>query len=146
AYDARFALLWTAAASLPPGSVGAAPFAAADGSITVGTSTPDHQLTFTRFTGAGVCASQRAVPGDAFTVDGDQPIVAWSDGDTLRITRFDAAGAAVWADGFAGRAAITAMAIDPDHALVFGGQLFTAMDFGGGLIPLRQTDNGKLDA
>jgi hypothetical protein len=37
------------------------------------------------------------------------------------------------------------MAVDPGHDVVFGGELVTAIDFGGGALPLRRTDNGPLD-
>jgi hypothetical protein len=84
--------------------------------------------------------------GEDVTLDGDQPIVAWSEGGTLRITRFDAGGAVVWTRAFAGQAQITAMAVDPSHDVLFGGELVTVMDFGGGVLPTElNPDGGRLN-
>jgi len=146
-YDASLAPVWSASWTVPAGSSAGPISVAHDGSVVASAVSPaDHAVTVTRFTGDGAFASQLAVTGDTLAIDGDQPIVVWYDRGTLRITRYDAGGATVWADAFTGQAGISAMAVDPGHNLVFGGELFTAMDFGGGTLPLRQTDNGKLNA
>jgi hypothetical protein len=146
-YDANLAPVWTASWTVLAGSSAGAIAVAPDGGVLASAISPaDHMVMVTRFTAAGTFTTQLAATGDAVTIDGDQPIVAWYDGSTLRIRRFDASGATVWAKEFAGQAGITAMTVDPDHNLVFGGELFTAMDFGGGTLPLRQTDNGRLNA
>lgn len=146
-YDAGLAPSWTASWSVPAGSTAAAISAAPDGCVLASAIAPaDHAVTVTRFSAAGAFVSQLAVTGDALTIDGDQPIVAWRDGGTLRVTRYDAGGATVWAAAFSGDAQISAMTVDPGHNVVFGGELFTAMDFGGGTLPLRHTDDGALNA
>jgi hypothetical protein len=64
----------------------------------------------------------------------------------LRITRYDQAGTIVWTRAFAGQASITAMAVDASpgtsHDVLFGGELYTPMDFGGGTLPLMYTPDG----
>lgn len=146
-YDPSFAPIWSARWDVPAGSVAGVVSAAPDGGVLASArSAADHQITVTRFTASGGFASQMAVSGDALAIDGLEPIVAWSDGKTLRITRYELSGQTVWAGAFTGQAGISAMTVDPSHNLVFGGELFTAMDFGGGTLPLRQTDDGKLNA
>jgi hypothetical protein len=114
------------------------------GAVLVGVVTrQDGRVTVTRFTAGCAFASQLAVSGEAVVIDGGQPIVAWNDSGTLRITRYTASGATVWARAFAGTAAITAMAVDPSHQVLFGGELYTAMDFGGGTLPLRSNPDGE---
>lgn len=146
-YDPNLAPLWTASWSAPAGSTAAAISVVHDGSVVASAiSAAAHTVTVTRFSAAGVFTSQIAVAGDALAIDGDEPIVLSRDGSALRIARYDARGATVWADAFTGQAGISAMTVDPDHNLVFGGELFTAMDFGGGTLALDQTDDGKLNA
>jgi len=114
------------------------------GGVVVGLATlVNRQVTVARFTAACAFTSQQVVSGDSVAIDGAQPIVAWNDSGTLRITRFDATGAVVWARAFTGSAGITAMAVDPNHQVLFGGELFAAMDFGGGTLPLRSTPEGE---
>jgi len=48
----------------------------------------------------------------------------------------------VWTRAFTGDAAITAMTVEPGHAVIFGGELFTPIDFGGGTLPTRRGENG----
>jgi hypothetical protein len=146
-YDASLAPVWTATWSVPQGSAAGAVSADPSGGVLASAlSAVDHLVTVTRFSAGGEFVSQLGAAGEAVAIDRDQPIVAWSDGDTLRITRYEASGPTVWSDAFAGRAGISAMTVDPGHNVVFGGELFTAMDFGGGTLPLRQTDDGKLNA
>jgi hypothetical protein len=146
-YDANLAPVWTASWTVMAGSSPGAIAALPDGGVLASAISPaDHLVLVTRFTAAGTFTTQLAVSGDAVTLDDDQPIVAWYDAGTLRIRRFHASGATVWAKEFTGQAGITAMTVDADHNLVFGGELFTAMDFGGGTLPLRQSDDGKLNA
>ncbi|HEY0481857.1 MAG TPA: hypothetical protein VGD37_30270 [Kofleriaceae bacterium] len=145
-YDPGFAPRWTAMPSVPAGSTIAAIESDPAGGVRVATiSRQDGTVQVTQLTAGGGLGAQRAVPGEAVALDGAQPIVAWNDAGTLRITRFDPTGAAVWSRAFAGQASITAIAVDPGHDVVFGGELVTAIDFGGGVLPLRRTDNGPLD-
>jgi hypothetical protein len=117
------------------------------GAVLIGLVTSQEQrVTVFRFTAGGAFASLWSVSGEDVTLDGDQPIVAWSEGGTLRITRFDAGGAVVWTRAFAGQAQITAMAVDPSHDVLFGGELVTVMDFGGGVLPTElNPDGGRLN-
>jgi hypothetical protein len=142
-YDASFAHRWTATQTVLADTAIRSLATDPTGAVLVGMVTPqDGSVTVSRFTAGGAFASQLAVSGHHVVLDGDQPIIAWNDSGTLRITRFQATGATVWARAFAGEAGITAMAVDPSHNLVFGGELFTAMDFGGGTLPLLRTDDG----
>lgn len=114
------------------------------GAVLVGLTTlQDRQVTVDRFTADCSFSSELSVTGDAVTLDGEQPIVAWNDSGTLRITRFAGSGATVWTREFVGSARVTAMAVDPSHQVLFGGELYTAMDFGGGTLPKRTTPEGE---
>src|SRR5262249_48633053 len=127
-YGAGLAPSWTASWSVPAGSTAAAIAAAPDGGVLASAvAAADHAAPVPRFTAAGAFVSQLAVTGDALVLDGDRPIVAWRDGGTLRVTRYDAGGATLWADAFIGDAQISAMTVDPGHGVVLGGELFTAM-------------------
>lgn len=140
-YGPGFVALWSAAATVLDGSTIAAMTTDADGDVLVGTVAPGPSVSVSRFTAAGALATQLNAPGEAVTIDGDQPIIAWNDGATLRITRNAATGATVWQRSFAGNARITAMTTDPGHAVVFGGELLSAIDFGGGTLRTESNDN-----
>lgn len=145
-YDPGFAPLWTATRTVLAGTAIGAIAADPTGAVLIGMVTPqDTTVTVSRFTAGGAFETERSVTGNRVLLDGDQPIVAWSDGGTLRITRFQSTGAIAWARAFTGRADLTAMAVDPSHDLVFGGALVTAIDFGGGTLPILRTDNGPLN-
>lgn len=145
-YEPSFAHRWTATRTVLAGTRIDALACDPTGAVLVGMVTPqDASVTVSRFTAGGAFASQLSGTGNAVALDGDQAIVAWNDSGTLRLTRFQAAGPIVWARAFAGQASITAMTVDPDHNLVFGGELLTAMDFGGGTLPLRRTEDGPRD-
>jgi len=81
-------------------------------------------------------AATRVVQGGRVVLDGDEAIVVWSEPDAIRVARFSATGAKVWSRSFVGRADLTALTVDPAHRVVFGGELLTATDFGGGVLPL----------
>lgn len=143
-YDANFGFRCRATRPVLAGATIKAIASDASGAVVTGVITlQDGQVTVDRFTAGCVFASQLSVDGGAVALDGNQPIVAWNDSGTLRITRFSATGAVVWARAFAGSAAITAMTVDPNHQALFGGELYTAMDFGGGTLPLRSTPEGE---
>ena len=145
-YDPGFTALWTATGTVLAGTRITAMAADPTGAVLIGLVTGQAgSVTAFRFTAGGAFASQLSVSGSAITLDGDQPIVAWNDGGTLRITRFAATGATLWSRAFTGTAIITAMAADPDHDVLFGGQLGVAMDFGGGLLPTRGSENGTVN-
>jgi hypothetical protein len=141
-YDPSFAPRWQATGTVLAGSTVTAMSTDPTGAVLIGVVTPqDGSVTVFRFTAGGAAAAQLNASGHALTIDGDQPIVAWNDGSTLRITRFDATGTVVWDRAFTGNAQITAMTFDPGHAVLFGGELLTAIDFGGGTLPLRSNDD-----
>jgi len=145
-YDPSFGSRCQATQPILDGSTIKAMTSDPTGGVVVGLATlVNRQVTVAHFTAACALTSQQVVGGEAVAIDGDQPIVAWNDSGTLRITRFDATGAIVWARAFAGTAGITAMAVDPSHQVLFGGELFAAMDFGGGTLPLRSSENGPFN-
>lgn len=147
AYDPSFAPRWHATAAVPAGSAVAAMASDAAGAVRIGVVTAQSAtVTVFPFAADGNASSPRVTSGDALTIDGDQPVVAWNDGATLRLTRYDATGAVVWARAFTGNAQITAMAAAPGHALVFGGALQSSIDFGGGTLRTMSNDNaGPID-
>lgn len=117
----------------------------ATGAVVVGIA--NANATAFRFTADGTFASTLEVPGEAITLDGDQALVAWEHDDTLQISQFDiATGATVWTRAFDGRAGVTAMTTDPAHNVLFGGELSTPIDFGGGLIEPRSSLDRRLPA
>lgn len=146
-YDPSFAPRWHATGTVLAGSTVTAMSTDPTGAVLIGVVTPqDGSVTVFRFTAGGAAAAQLNASGSALTIDGDQPIVAWNDGSTLHITRFDATGTVVWDRGFTGSAQITAMTFDPGHAVLFGGELLTAIDFGGGALPLSSNnDAGRIN-
>lgn len=145
-YDPGLALLWTASATLIAGSQIQAVASDAGGDVLVGAAAPaDGSVTVTRFTAGGAFASELSVPGNAVGVDGDQALVAWNDSGTLRITRYNLDGAVVWSRGFTGRAEITQITADPNHAVLFGGELDDSIDFGGGALPLHSIPDGPVN-
>jgi hypothetical protein len=82
--------------------------------------------------------------GDAIALDGNQFFVATQRGDTLQIARYAATGATVWSREFAGRPRVTQMAADPEHNLVFGGNLGGGVDFGGGPLVTHSNPEGSV--
>jgi outer membrane protein assembly factor BamB len=118
----------------------------AGGGVTVAVGVPlDNTTQVLRFTPAGALESSIAVTGTAAATDGELTITTWSDSESLRFAAYDASGAVQWTRAFAGSATITAMAIDPAHRLVFGGELLTSIDFGGGPLRLVETDDGPIN-
>jgi hypothetical protein len=138
-YDPGFAAQWRTTRAVPAGATIQAIASDASGGVVIAFAAPqDPNFTVLRFTAAGAFASQASIHGGVVALDGNQPVVAWTDPDAVRITRFTATGGIVWSRAFAGRAEISAIAVDPLHNVVFGGLLVTEVDFGGGPLPLLQ--------
>lgn len=136
-YDPSFAVRRRTTRTVPAGATVQAIASDACGAVVIALAAPeDPDLTVLRFTAGGAFASQASVHGGTVALDGDQPIVAWSEPDQVRIARFSATGEVVWSRSFAGRAGIAVIAVDPSHDVVFGGVLVTEVDFGGGPLPL----------
>lgn len=145
-YDPSFVARWRATGTVLAGATITAMTADPTGAVLIGLVTPQEgTITVFRFTAGGAFASQLSASGSALTIDVDQPIVAWNDNGTLRITRFAADGAPGWSRAFTGQASIKAMAVDPNHNVLFGGELGTAMDFGGGTLPTRSFEDGPVN-
>jgi hypothetical protein len=144
-YDPSFVPRWSATGTVLAGATITAMTADPTGAVLIGLVTPQEgTVTVFRFSAGGAFESQLFTSGSALTIDGDQPIVAWNDSGTLRITRFgsDVPG---WSRAFTGQANITAMAVDPNHNVLFGGELDTPMDFGGGTLPTRRFEDGPVN-
>jgi hypothetical protein len=142
-YDQSFGSRWHTTETVLAGSTIQAMATDATGAVLIGFVTPGQKrVTVFRFTAGRACEVLLSIMGEYVTLDGDQPIVAWNEGGKLRIARFDATGKVVWARAFAGRAKITAMTVDSSHNVLFGGELETAMDFGGGMLPTFSHPNG----
>jgi hypothetical protein len=140
-YDPAFTPLSHATATVIAGSTISAVATDPSGAVQVGLIAPDTNIDVFRFAG-GSEVSELSAPGIAVALDGDQPIIVWQDGATLRIRRLNAAAAFVWDRAFAGTARITAMTVDPNHNVLFGGQLQTPIDFGGGTLPTESNPDG----
>jgi hypothetical protein len=118
-----------------------------DGSSTVAVITSADPATtqVLRFDPDGSIASTHTVPGSAFAIDGDRAFAARLENTTLRITAYSLDGTVIWERVFAGRAGISAMAVDSAHNLIFGGEFQTAIDFGGGPLMTQQTPDGPVN-
>jgi len=146
-YDARAGHAWSATREVPSATVIQAVAADATGAVSIaGRSLSASGSTVVRFTAAGELAAQLTLPGSRVTLDADQPIVASGDGSRLQITRYDASGSMIWQRSFTGDAAVSAMTVDADHGVVFGGELATDVDFGGGTLALFRPDTGPQNA
>lgn len=136
-YDAAFAPLWHGSVSVTTGAtVGAVASEPGGGAlVAVGGEV-------VRLSAAGALVSRRAVAG-AVAFDGTDAVAAASDGaKAVTVTRTSSDGTVQWTRSFAGGAGVSAIAVGPDHGVVFGGELFTAMSFGGATLPYLRTDNG----
>ena len=147
--DARPLVLdWRASVGVATNSAIRAVGGRADGGVTVAVAVAGQTTTLLlRFTGDGTLASTVAIAGSAVAIDGDQAVAAWQDtsNNVLWVTAYTADGAMIWGQAFAGSAAVTAIAVEPDHDVIFGGQLFSSIDFGGGAIRLVQTEDGPVN-
>jgi hypothetical protein len=145
-YDPGLALAWTASVNLLAGSRIQSVATDAGGDVLVGAAAPaDGSVTATRFSAGGAFVAELSAPGNAVGLDGDQALVAWNDSGTLRITRYNLDGSTVWSRGFTGRATITQIMADPQHRVLFGGELIDSMDFGGGALHLGSTPEGPVN-
>lgn len=144
-YDPGFAFLWRSSVTLAANSQIQRVITDAGGDVLVGTVTFSDGVTATRFAADGALVGQLSVPGTAVGFDGDQPLVASSEPGTVRITRYNLDGSVVWTRTFSGRAAITHIMSDPNHAVLFGGELIDSIDFGGGALPLGSTPEGSVN-
>lgn len=145
-YGPPLAPLWHATVPVAANSRLRAIAGRAGGGVTVAIGVSfDTTTQVLRFTPAGALESSIAVTGTAAATDGELTITTWSDSGSLWFAAYDATGAVQWTRAFAGSAAIAAMAIDPAHRLVFGGELLTSIDFGGGPLRLVATDDGPIN-
>lgn len=148
AYD-RGRTAWSASAPVEAGTNVVAMAVAADSSLRVVRWRTFDKLVLDRFSSAGERVAQLDLAGDIAAFDGDDIVVGWNDTatTTIRVTRYGPDGTALAHREFAGSASITALAIDPAHGVVFGGELFTPVDFGGGPLPVPPPpENGPINA
>jgi hypothetical protein len=145
-YDPGFAPLWTTSLNVNIGSQIQAFATDAAGEVLVGFALPSARaLTAFRFSASGAFVSEMLTTGDAIGFDGDQALVAWNDSGTLRITRYRPDGGPAWSRGFTGSAAITQITADPNHEVLFGGELGSSIDFGGGALPLASNPDSSVN-
>lgn len=120
-----------------------------DGSAVVAVRTSSDPTTtqVLRFAPDGSIASTQTIPGAVRAIDGDRAftVLLDSDNQTLRIAAYSLDGTLIWERTFAGSASISAIAVGPAHDLIFGGEFFTAIDFGGGPLRLVRTDDGPVN-
>jgi hypothetical protein len=147
-YAAPLAMQWSTATAVGTSSALRAFAGLPDGSaaVAVGSFSQPPTVQVLRFAPGGAVGAPLTLPGSAAVIDGDRTVTAWSEGETVRIAAYAADGALIWQRAFAGRAFVNAMAVDPAHAVVFGGEFQTAIDFGSGPLQPRQTDDGAVNA
>ena len=143
-YAPPLALRWSTSVAVGTSNAIRAFTGLPDGSaaVAVGAFSDPPAVQVLRFGPDGAAGSAITLPGAAVVIDGVRTLTAWNDQGTLRIAAYAADGTVIWARAFTGRANITAMAVEPGHALVFGGELQGTIDFGGGPLTPRQTEDG----
>lgn len=99
--------------------------------------------TVVRFGSAGTTTYD--VHDGTLAFDGDEAYVMWSEAGRVRVARYAATGATLWNKGFLGTATLQAIAVDPAHRVLFGGQLTTSIDFGGGALPLQSNPDHTIN-
>jgi hypothetical protein len=146
-YGPPLALAWRTTSSVASSSSIRAIAGLPDGSaaVAVGTFSDPTTIQVLRFAPDGSIAATLTLPGSAVVIDDDRTVTAWNDNGTLRIAAHTADGAPIWERAFTGQASITAMALEPDHELVFGGNFQNGIDFGGGPLMVVRTDDGVVD-
>lgn len=116
--------------------------AAPSGDILVGLATGAGN-TIVRFNGAG--ATTYDIHGGTLAFDGDEAYVMWSETGRVRVARYSSTGATLWNKSFLGTATLQAITVDPAHRVVFGGELTTSIDFGGGALPLQSNPDHTIN-
>jgi hypothetical protein len=146
-YGPPLALAWRTTSTVATSSSIRALAGLPDGSaaVVVGTFSDPPTVEALRFAPDGSMASTVTLPGSAVVIDDDRTVTAWNDNGTLRITAYTPQGAVIWERAFTGSAGITAMALEPDHELVFGGQFQNGIDFGSGPLIAPQTEDGSVN-
>jgi hypothetical protein len=143
-YAPGFDLHWRSTREIGAGSVIRAVASRPDGAVAVALAAPgDPYVTVIVFTVDGFFASQISVPGGLVALDGDEPIVVSNHGDAIEVTKYAASNELLWSRVFAGQAHITTVKVDPLHNVLFGGELETEIDFGGGALPLGRGPDGE---
>ncbi|HSR99706.1 MAG TPA: hypothetical protein VLM79_21785, partial [Kofleriaceae bacterium] len=146
-YDPGFSLLWNSNVGVPVNSVIQRVTTDAGGDVLVGTASgSDGSVAATRFAPDGALVGQLPAAGTAIGFDGDQVLVGSNDPGTVRITRYNFDGSLVWSRSFTGRASVEHMMSDPQHRVLFGGELTDSIDFGGGALPVLSNPDSRTSA
>jgi hypothetical protein len=146
-YTPPLALQWSTVSAVGNATSVRALAGLPDGSaaVAVGSFSDPPTVQVLRITPEGAVSSSVTLPGSAVVIDGDRTLTAWNDPDTVWIAAYAADGTVIWERSFAGRAFVSVMAVDPAHALVFGGEFQTPIDFGSGPLRSQQTDDGLVN-
>jgi len=146
-YAAPLALQWSTAVDVGTSNELRALAGLPDGSaaVAVGSFATPPTVQVLRFTPDGAVGAPVTLPGSVAVIDGDRTLTAWNDPSTVHVAAYAADGALIWERVFTGRAFVNAMAVDPAHALVFGGEFQTPIDFGSGPLRSQQTEDGRVN-
>jgi len=146
-YAAPLALQWSTAVDVGTSNELRALAGLPDGSaaVAVGSFATPPTVQVLRFTPDGAVGAPVTLPGSVAVIDGDRTLTAWNDSSTVHVAAYAADGALIWERVFTGRAFVNAMAVDPAHALVFGGEFQTPIDFGSGPLRSQQTEDGRVN-
>jgi len=146
-YDPGFAFLWSSSVSLMANAQMLRVTTDAGGDVLVAAGAPsDGSVAATRFAADGAFVGELSAPGTAAGFDGDEVLVASNEPGTVRITRYNLDGSVIWTRTYSGRASINHIMSDPNHAVLFGGELIDSIDFGGGALPRGSTPEGPVNA
>jgi hypothetical protein len=95
------------------------------------------------FTSGGGFIHVNAFPGYLIALDGDNAVVAYDDGaGNSYVDKYSFNSDVIWHRYFAGSAGFSTLAAARDGGAVFGGELTSPMDFGGGTLPTYYNENG----
>ena len=98
------------------------------------------------FASDGTLLSQVPMGSDGLVAFHERDVyVATASSSAIHLTRMTRTGEVTWTRDFAGSAAVSQLIIHPLEKVVFGGELFSDMDFGGGPLPFIRTDNGPVN-
>jgi hypothetical protein len=141
-YDAALTLQWRTPTGFFEGSAILASEMDAHGNVAVAVRAPGSEgISVIRLNADGTTGLGTGVPGEVVVLDDGDVVTAWNQADEVLVARFAPTAEPRWLRRFPGRAALTALAVDPALAVVLGGELSTSIDFGGGVLtPLSNPD------
>jgi len=142
-YDPALAPVWSTPVGFFEGTAILAMTTDAQGNVGVAVRAPADSsgTTVIRLDAHGTELPGTSTPGEVVALDGDDVVAAWNQGDAVWVGRFSPSAGVRWLRSFPGRAGLSAIIVDPAHAVILAGELATPIDFGGGVLtPMSNPD------